>query len=231
VEEMARKVVYSAFRCYSADTMVELKNTKDHPRAGWEEDSKAIAAAGDDKLVWPYFENDADEDWVWEGDLGLPERVTARVLLLDSQDRLLLMHINDQHKQEMQTFRNVWVTIGGRLEEGESVLAAARREVAEEAGLTAIEVGPAVWYGEQILTIHDEIFALKETFVVARTSDCTLKSDKWTVEEKVAIKKMRWWTLADMRSTKDTILPKRMIERLPTIIAGHYPAEVESIPL
>jgi antitoxin MazE len=36
-----------------------------HPRAGWAEASKAIHAAGDDKLVWPDFPNDFDKDWKW----------------------------------------------------------------------------------------------------------------------------------------------------------------------
>ena len=38
----------------------------DHdPRAGWTEDSKALAAAGEDRLVWPDFGSDADKNWKW----------------------------------------------------------------------------------------------------------------------------------------------------------------------
>jgi antitoxin MazE len=33
-----------------------------HPRAGWAEASKALAASGEDKLVWPEFGNEGDED-------------------------------------------------------------------------------------------------------------------------------------------------------------------------
>jgi antitoxin MazE len=35
------------------------------PRAGWAEDSKRIAAAGEDGLVWPEFANDDDKDLKW----------------------------------------------------------------------------------------------------------------------------------------------------------------------
>jgi antitoxin MazE len=35
------------------------------PRAGWAEASKAIREAGDDKLVWPEFGNEADKDLKW----------------------------------------------------------------------------------------------------------------------------------------------------------------------
>ena len=34
-------------------------------RAGWAEDSKRLAAAGDDRLVWPEFANDGDKDLEW----------------------------------------------------------------------------------------------------------------------------------------------------------------------
>jgi antitoxin MazE len=42
-----------------------LAPTQRHPRAGWAEESKAIHEAGDDKLVWPDFPNEADKDWQW----------------------------------------------------------------------------------------------------------------------------------------------------------------------
>jgi antitoxin MazE len=42
---------------------VVIAPIKGHPRAGWADDSKAIHAAGDGKLVWPEFANKADEDW------------------------------------------------------------------------------------------------------------------------------------------------------------------------
>jgi len=35
------------------------------PRAGWADDSKRLAAEGDDELVWPEFANDDDDQLVW----------------------------------------------------------------------------------------------------------------------------------------------------------------------
>jgi antitoxin MazE len=35
------------------------------PRQGWAEASRALAAAGDDALVWPEFANGEDEEWQW----------------------------------------------------------------------------------------------------------------------------------------------------------------------
>lgn len=45
--------------------VIEIRPIKTNPRAGWAEDSKRIAAAGDDALVWPEFSNDGDAELVW----------------------------------------------------------------------------------------------------------------------------------------------------------------------
>jgi antitoxin MazE len=36
-----------------------------HPRAGWAEAARKLAAAGDDELVWPEFANAEDDDLTW----------------------------------------------------------------------------------------------------------------------------------------------------------------------
>jgi antitoxin MazE len=53
-----------------ADLVIEgdklvLSKPKKNPREGWAEDSKAIAAVGEDGLVLDDFMNEGDEDWVW----------------------------------------------------------------------------------------------------------------------------------------------------------------------
>ena len=47
------------------DGRIVLAPVRNAPRVGWAEASKAIAAAGDDALVWPEFGNADDEllDW------------------------------------------------------------------------------------------------------------------------------------------------------------------------
>lgn len=47
------------------DGVIVLTPAAIHPRAGWAEASRKIHEAGDDKLVWPDFPNEADKDWTW----------------------------------------------------------------------------------------------------------------------------------------------------------------------
>jgi antitoxin MazE len=45
---------------------IVLAPVRRQPRAGWADASKAIAAVGDDKLVWPEFGNADDETLDWQ---------------------------------------------------------------------------------------------------------------------------------------------------------------------
>jgi antitoxin MazE len=44
---------------------IVLRKPRPAVRAGWADDSKALAAAGDDGLVWPEFANAEDADLTW----------------------------------------------------------------------------------------------------------------------------------------------------------------------
>lgn len=44
---------------------IVLTPVPQHARTGWAEASQAIAAAGDDALMWPEFPNADDKDLAW----------------------------------------------------------------------------------------------------------------------------------------------------------------------
>lgn len=44
---------------------IVLRKPRNSVREGWAEASKAIAATGDDRLVWPEFGNAGDSELVW----------------------------------------------------------------------------------------------------------------------------------------------------------------------
>jgi len=73
------------------------------------------------------------------------ERLTARVVLLDPQDRVLLLKGRLPSQPQGPSF---WFTVGGGLEDGESLAEAALRETLEETGLADVARGPVVWRDE-----------------------------------------------------------------------------------
>jgi len=66
-------------------------------------------------------------------------RPSARVLLLDEADRLLLFSSRDESAGITR-----WYAVGGGVRPGESHEQAALRELREETGLTGVALGPEV---------------------------------------------------------------------------------------
>lgn len=66
----------------------------------------------------------------------------VRVVILDNQNRMLM--VKQEHEE-----RDIWMVPGGGIEEGESSIDAAVREIKEETGLD-IEVGKLIWHVEEV---------------------------------------------------------------------------------
>jgi len=113
-------------------------------------------------------------------------RDTARLIVLDPEDRLLLMRLGPPAGGGTE----LWVTLGGRIEAGETVLQAAQRELAEETGITDAEVGPVVWYGEQVLDVAGRHRHLRESFVLVRCPGAAINDAGWTDDEREVIVEM-----------------------------------------
>jgi ADP-ribose pyrophosphatase YjhB (NUDIX family) len=94
-------------------------------------------------------------------------RVAARVVLVDRAGRTLLFRGGDPHRPEIGTW---WFTPGGGVEEGESLVEAARREVFEETGIELTDVGDPLLRREVRFTFEG---------VVSLAWTCPA-SDPWT---------------------------------------------------
>jgi 8-oxo-dGTP pyrophosphatase MutT (NUDIX family) len=142
----------------------------------------------------------------------LEKRDTARLLVMDPRQRLLLMRL---HPAPGSIGAGLWATLGGRIEPWERVLQAARRELAEETGIVDARLGPVVWYGEQILDIAGRPWHLRESFVLARCATTAVTDAGWTPEERQAIAELRWWSLADLDAANPSaVMPPRLAAHL-----------------
>ena len=136
------------------------------------------------------------------------ERPTARVLLFDPDDRILLMKGRLPSNPDAP---GVWFTIGGGIEPGESLYEAAAREVIEETGFTDVVLGEIAWRGEVMLPDRKQRPVLfKDTFILARCAGGRVSRDGWQALEREFVDDMRWWTAGRAGSdSTESVLPRR----------------------
>jgi len=153
-------------------------------------------------------------------------RLTARVLLFDPDGRILLMK---GRLPSAPAGPGNWFTVGGGAAPGEGVLEAAAREIVEETGFTAFELGPVVWRREGPLDLGAETVWMDEHYVIARCASGDPVRHGWQADEQAFIDDIRWWTHAELLATDERVWPPDLAELLGDILAERLPPEPISI--
>ena len=151
-------------------------------------------------------------------------RPTARVILLDTQDRVLLIlaTITVGADQGPESF---WHMPGGLIEPGETGEQAARRECAEETGIRHISVGPCVWHRRHVARWHGRWYDWRERYFLARTDETQTTAHDMAGPELEEFREHRWWSLDELRRSDETFVPGRLAALLPPLLAGDLPDE------
>ena len=142
------------------------------------------------------------------------DRVAARVLLLDAQDRVLLFRGVDPEEPERGTW---WLTPGGGLDPGETPAQGASRELFEETGL---RVDPAA-LGEPVhervaeFVFAGQAYRQSEQFFLARVDAHAVDTAGFTALEVASMLEHRWWSAEELRTSGAVVYP----EALPQVLA------------
>jgi 8-oxo-dGTP pyrophosphatase MutT (NUDIX family) len=150
-------------------------------------------------------------------------RIAARVVLISRGSLVLLVHGRNPHNPAAGSW---WFPPGGGCEPQETLEQAARRELYEESGIEDFSLGPRMWTRSvELPYMKDQYLYQSEHYFVGHTDVVELKPTAWTEEEQQQLLDMRWWTVPELLSTKETILPPALPGLLPGVITGEYPDE------
>lgn len=136
-------------------------------------------------------------------------RRSARVFLFDEKDRLLLIRFRAMRSDGEFVF---WVTAGGEVEPGEPDREAASRELLEELGVRAELVGPVEQHTGGTYEHLGEVVRNYDVFFAARCRAIEARLAGVTEDEIRLMQEARWWTLAEIAETQETMFPKHTAE-------------------
>jgi len=147
-------------------------------------------------------------------------RPAARVVLLDREQRIFLINGRDP----ADATKPPWLEIpGGGIDPGEDSAQAVARELYEETGIADAEIGPVIWVQYVEFDFGGYHFESDEQIHVAWCDGGEWRPRHLEFLEAAAFSGAQWWTLDDLLASDTPVLPVRLREFLPDIVAGNLP--------
>jgi 8-oxo-dGTP pyrophosphatase MutT (NUDIX family) len=143
-------------------------------------------------------------------------------VLLDPAGRVFLMEARDPADPRKGEW---WEIPGGGMDPGESSDQCALRELHEETGIATAEIGPCIWVQHVEFDFGGWHFDQDEFIHVAWADGGTYDPQGLEHLEYLAFSAGRWWSLDDLLASDVRLLPGRLRELLPPILAGELPLE------
>jgi 8-oxo-dGTP pyrophosphatase MutT (NUDIX family) len=161
------------------------------------------------------------------------ERRTARVLLVDGLDRLLLFRFWLDGKDSRRG--HAWITPGGGVQPGETLAQAGARELREETGLALdpAELGPVVARASGEWGLRRRYLAV-DSFFSVRVPELAVDTAGFMPEERRLLTDHRWWPRVEIEAAiaagTEPIMPFGLLPLLDRLLAGERPEPPMDLP-
>ena len=157
--------------------------------------------------------------------MTLPTRDTARALVLDPENRLLLIQYEAvMDVDPSRPGRAFWFTPGGGLEEGETHEEALRRELEEEIGVLDVPLGPWVGWREAPFLLFRKPQFVRERHYLIRLPSSAIDTSRLAETEDNPVLDVRWWPLPELEATLYPIQPGGFVGLAKRIVRGDVPS-------
>lgn len=147
----------------------------------------------------------------------------ARVVLLDPDGRIFLLAARDPADPARGRW---WELPGGGLDPGETTEQAARRELAEEAGITDARIGPVIWRQRTRFRFAGISFERDDHIHVAWCDRAHVwRPGGLEVIEAAAFEDAGWFTVTELADLTEPTLPPGLARLVAPIVDGDLPPE------
>jgi 8-oxo-dGTP pyrophosphatase MutT (NUDIX family) len=156
---------------------------------------------------------------------ALPPRATARAIVLDPDDRLLLIAYEAVRDVDPARpgLRRFWFTPGGGIEPGETPEVAVVRELSEEIGVFDAPRGPLVAERRAPVTLFRRACFVHERYFVVRLPSPAIDTANLAATENDPVLDVRWWDLDALARSGEMVEPAGLPALARRIAAGHVP--------
>ncbi|HEX8958891.1 MAG TPA: NUDIX domain-containing protein [Solirubrobacterales bacterium] len=137
-------------------------------------------------------------------------RRAARVVLLDPDGRVLLLHLDPASDPDG---RGYWYLPGGGMMPFEAIEAAARRELREEIGVGELELGPVIGERPDVTFVFRGRRVVQDEWYVAGSAPTPhVGTGRHGDGEQRAVAAHRWWALDELTASGETVFPPGLEE-------------------